>query len=180
MGLCEAWRLQHAMMRKQGRSLEHLFGLERICLNEHFWEKRALFPSSGNLCSFGGPGWFHLPGFHFGYPIWPTAISHQLSRVAAGCGNHLRLGPPVVPFYRFFFVGGVPLLRKIDYRKRSGTLILTSQLEDLVEVGAGSGRCLPWNRASVVSIWVNYNDLTRPHPKWWFMRGMAPNHLISG
>ena len=23
-------------------------------------------------------------------------------------------------------------------------------------------------------IWVNYNDLTRPHPKWWFMWGIAP------
>ena len=22
--------------------------------------------------------------------------------------------------------------------------------------------------------WVNYNDLTRPHPKWWFMWGIAP------
>ena len=21
---------------------------------------------------------------------------------------------------------------------------------------------------------MNYNDLTRPHPKWWFMWGMAP------
>ena len=23
-------------------------------------------------------------------------------------------------------------------------------------------------------IWVNYSDLTRPHPKWWFMWGIAP------
>ena len=23
-------------------------------------------------------------------------------------------------------------------------------------------------------IWVNYNDLTRPHPKWWFLWGIAP------
>ena len=23
-------------------------------------------------------------------------------------------------------------------------------------------------------VWVNYNDLTRPHPKWWFIWGMAP------
>ena len=23
-------------------------------------------------------------------------------------------------------------------------------------------------------IWVNYNDLTRPHPKWWFMWEIAP------
>ena len=23
-------------------------------------------------------------------------------------------------------------------------------------------------------IWVNYNDLTRPHPKCWFMWGIAP------
>ena len=26
----------------------------------------------------------------------------------------------------------------------------------------------PWD------FWVNYNDLTRPHPKWWFMLGIAP------
>ena len=27
------------------------------------------------------------------------------------------------------------------------------------------------------SIWANYSDLTRPHPKWWFSKG---NLLISG
>ena len=27
------------------------------------------------------------------------------------------------------------------------------------------------------SIWSNYSDLTRPHPKWWFSKG---NSLISG
>ena len=27
------------------------------------------------------------------------------------------------------------------------------------------------------SIWSNYSDLTRPHPKWWFSKG---NPLISG
>ena len=29
-----------------------------------------------------------------------------------------------------------------------------------------------------MTIWVNYNDLTRPHPKWWFMWGIAPQPLI--
>ena len=33
-----------------------------------------------------------------------------------------------VPFYRFFFGGRVPILKK-DYRKK-GTLILTALLED--------------------------------------------------
>ena len=41
-----------------------------------------------------------------------------------------RLGPPVVPFYPFFGEGSPS---KIDYRK-TGTLILTSLLEDLGEV----------------------------------------------
>ena len=31
---------------------------------------------------------------------------------------------------------------------------------------------LPW-----YTIWSNYSDLTRPHPKWWFSKG---NPLISG
>ena len=26
-------------------------------------------------------------------------------------------------------------------------------------------------------IWLNYSDLTRPHPKWWLSKG---NPLISG
>ena len=43
MGLCEVWRLQHAMMRKQGRSLEHLFGLERI------FPTRALLGETGTF-----------------------------------------------------------------------------------------------------------------------------------
>ena len=43
MGLCEVWRLQHAMMRKKGRSLEHLFGLERIL------PKRALLGETGTV-----------------------------------------------------------------------------------------------------------------------------------
>ena len=33
---------------------------------------------------------------------------------------------------------------------------------------------------SISSFWVNYNDLTRPHPKWWFMWGISLQHLISG
>ena len=28
-----------------------------------------------------------------------------------------------------------------------------------------------------IYIWSNYNDLTRPHPKWWFSKG---NPIISG
>ena len=40
------------------------------------------------------------------------------------------LGPPVVPFSPLFGWEGFPT--KIDYRKKSGTLILTSLLEDLV------------------------------------------------
>ena len=41
----------------------------------------------------------------------------------------LALGLPVVPFYLSFFGGGSPT--KIDYRKESGTLTLSSLLEDL-------------------------------------------------
>ena len=29
-------------------------------------------------------------------------------------------------------------------------------------------------------VWVSYSDLTRPHPKWWFICEISPNHLISG
>ena len=29
----------------------------------------------------------------------------------------------------------------------------------------------------MLSIWSNYSDLTRPHPKWWFSKG---NPIISG
>ena len=29
----------------------------------------------------------------------------------------------------------------------------------------------------IYTIWSNYSDLTRPHPKWWFSTG---NPLISG
>ena len=42
----------------------------------------------------------------------------------------VHLGPPVVPFYRFFFGGRVPLLKSTTGKK--GTLVLTSLLEDLV------------------------------------------------
>ena len=38
------------------------------------------------------------------------------------------LGPPVVPFLTPFLVGRDETPTKIDYRKRSGTLILTSQI----------------------------------------------------
>ena len=30
---------------------------------------------------------------------------------------------------------------------------------------------------AISTIWSNYSDLTRPHPKWWFGKG---NPLISG
>ena len=40
------------------------------------------------------------------------------------------LGPPVVPFYRFFFGGGFPYQNRLP--RKVGTLILTSLLEDLV------------------------------------------------
>ena len=30
---------------------------------------------------------------------------------------------------------------------------------------------------SEATVWSNYSDLTRPHPKWWFSKG---NPLISG
>ena len=33
------------------------------------------------------------------------------------------------------------------------------------------------NDRKLPSIWSNYSDLTRPHPKWWFSKG---NLLISG
>ena len=46
----------------------------------------------------------------------------------------LFLGPPFNPF----LVGRVPLLR-IDYRKRVGTLILTSLLEDQVSLEGTGG-----------------------------------------
>ena len=29
----------------------------------------------------------------------------------------------------------------------------------------------------IMGIWSNYSDLTRPHPKWWFSKGIL---LISG
>ena len=32
-----------------------------------------------------------------------------------------------------------------------------------------------WNPLN--TLWSNYSDLTRPHPKWWFSKG---NTLISG
>ena len=41
-------------------------------------------------------------------------------------------------------------------------------------------RCGPvavTKRCGIRSIWSNYNDLTRPHPEWWFSKG---NPLISG
>ena len=44
IGLCEVWCLQHAMALKQGRSLEHLFGLERIL------PKRALLGETSTFC----------------------------------------------------------------------------------------------------------------------------------
>ena len=58
-----------------------------------------------------------------------------------------------------FFWGRVPLL-KVDSSKRIGHPYSNlSNLEDLGERDF---------------LWVKYNDLTRPHPKWWFMWGMAP------
>ena len=43
--------------------------------------------------------------------------------------KRLWLGPPVVPFCPFLGEGSPT---KIDYRNKSGTLILSSLLEDLV------------------------------------------------
>jgi len=34
-----------------------------------------------------------------------------------------------------------------------------------------------WAKKNKTSIWSNYSDLTRPHPKWWFSKG---NPLNSG
>ena len=48
------------------------------------------------------------------------------------------LGPPVVPFYRFFFWEKFPA--KTDYRKK-GTLILTCLLEDLGYLQDAKGLC---------------------------------------
>ena len=31
-----------------------------------------------------------------------------------------------------------------------------------------------------ISIWANYNDVSRGHPKWWFNKGTSPNPLNSG
>ena len=40
---------------------------------------------------------------------------------------------------------------------------------------------VPWRVISLlyiyIYIWSNYSDLTRPHPKWWFSKGIP---LISG
>ena len=44
---------------------------------------------------------------------------------------HIQLDPPVVPFYPFFGRVGEGSPTKIDYRKKVGTRILTSLLEDL-------------------------------------------------
>ena len=35
----------------------------------------------------------------------------------------------------------------------------------------------PFPELSYPIIWANYSDLTRPHPKWWFSKGIP---LISG
>ena len=56
MGLREVWHLPHAMMRKQNARSSSYLASSVLCLNERFWEKPALFASSGNLCAFGGPG----------------------------------------------------------------------------------------------------------------------------
>ena len=45
---------------------------------------------------------------------------------------HEELGSPLVPFCLFFGEGS---RTRIDYRKQIGTLILTSLLEDLEELG---------------------------------------------
>ena len=48
-----------------------------------------------------------------------------------------KLGPPIVPFYRLFFGGRVPLLQwttEKEERNKTGTLILTSLLENLESV----------------------------------------------
>ena len=39
---------------------------------------------------------------------------------------------------------------------------------------ANSGEIGPTSPKKGKAVWVNYNDLTRPHPKWWFMWGMGP------
>ena len=58
----------------------------------------------------------------------------QVARIQSPCcaGSVFRThpGPPVAPFYRFFF-GWEGSPTKIDYRTRMGTLILTSLLENL-------------------------------------------------
>ena len=58
-----------------------------------------------------------------GSKLWVQGISGRIRCF------HGILGPPVVPFYSFFWGGGFPT--KINYRKK-GTLILTSLLEDYV------------------------------------------------
>ena len=55
--------------------------------------------------------------------------------VSLACGLISGLDP-VVPFYPILGEGSPT---KIDYRKKSGTLILTSLLEDLVVLGSKTG-----------------------------------------
>ena len=42
-----------------------------------------------------------------------------------------------------------------------------SQVERFPGLAGGQSQSLKPNN------WVNYNDLTRPHPKWWLMWGIA-------
>ena len=50
---------------------------------------------------------------------------------------------------------------------------------ELLQLGLGStpnfGNMKGVNKKSL--FWSNYSDLTRPHPKWWFSKGIP---LISG
>ena len=64
------------MTLKQGRSLGTYLASSAFCPNERFWEKRALFASSGNLCSFGGPGIYCINTIHCEFFL-ETAVSHK-------------------------------------------------------------------------------------------------------
>ena len=41
-------------------------------------------------------------------------------------------------------------------------------------LGLSGNRIVRWWRWVFPLFWVNYNDVTRPHPKWWLMCGIAP------
>ena len=74
-----------------------------------------------------GPGTWSLQGFADTHCLKTLEVEAlDLCWANTLCGRvKKRLGPPVVPFYPFLGEGSPT---KLDYRKKVGTLILTSQI----------------------------------------------------